>query len=49
MAVPIYIAAIGAAMLASAVWFGRRGDVVRCLACLFMAGCAIVTVLLPIL
>ena len=48
MAVPLYIAAIGAEMLACAIWSFRRGSFVGCAACLLMAAlCAYALMLSP--
>ncbi|AZO34039.1 MAG: hypothetical protein EOS76_06765 [Mesorhizobium sp.] len=48
MAVPLYIAAIGLAMLASAIWSFRRGSFLGCAAWLLMAAlCAYALMLSP--
>lgn len=45
--VPLYIAAVTAAMLASAVWRYRQRDTIGMAACLLMAALAGTALLLP--
>ena len=46
--VPLYIAAIGLAMLASAVWQYRRRDMLGIAASALMAALAVAALLLPV-